>query len=252
MNRSGGKKSFEPSCSECSVRNCYRRDRKFPGFCPSTSHEATAAETRDLYTGDSLDGRIARVAAEVESEYYCRATRLEEIVIFARKLGVSKLGIASCVGLLDEATLFAGVVRTAGIESRTVTCKVGAIDKTEIGLDETCKVCPGGHESCCNPVMQARVLNEWGSGLNVMVGLCVGHDALFSRHSDAPVVTFIVKDRVLAHNPIAAIAMAKSYYGRVRDFATFVEPRATGGQRTRRTTKPGKQSGRDGKTSSRR
>ncbi len=218
------KKVKSPSCSECGVRNCYRNDSEFPPFCPSTAHGAMVEDTRGLYAGDSLDGRMARAAAEVEAEYYCRATRLEEIIIFARKMGVKKLGIASCVGLLDEASFFANVVRTAGIEAKTVTCKVGAIDKTEIGMDESSKVCPGGHESCCNPVMQARVLNEWGAELNVMAGLCVGHDALFSRHSDAPVVTFVVKDRVLAHNPLAAVAMSKTYYGRIRDFSTFVKP----------------------------
>ena len=160
------KKVKSPSCSECGVRNCYRNDSEFPPFCPSTAHGAMVEDTRGLYAGDSLDGRMARAAAEVEAEYYCRATRLEEIIIFARKMGVKKLGIASCVGLLDEASFFANVVRTAGIEAKTVTCKVGAIDKTEIGMDESSKVCPGGHESCCNPVMQARVLNEWGAELN--------------------------------------------------------------------------------------
>ena len=41
--------------------------------------------------------------------------------------------------------------------------------------------------------------------MNILVGLCVGHDMLFTKHSKAPVTTFIVKDRVLAHNPAGAI-----------------------------------------------
>lgn len=56
---------------------------------------------------------------------------LEEIVIFARKPSVRKPGISSCAGLLDEASFFAKVVRTAGIEPGTATCKAGGIDKTE-------------------------------------------------------------------------------------------------------------------------
>lgn len=105
------------------------------------------------------------------------------------KLGVKKLGIASCIGLLDEASIYAKIVRTAGIETKTVICKVGAIDKTEIGLPDQLKVCPGCNESCCNPALQAQVLNDWGADLNVLVGLCVGHDAIFTRHSKAPAVT---------------------------------------------------------------
>ena len=213
------------SCSECSIRNCYRRDRKYPDFCLSSQYHDAVEKTRELYTSDSVDGRLARAAAEIEGEYYGRLTRLEETIRFAKKLNVTKLGIASCIGLLDEASLYAKIVRTAGIETKTVICKVGAIDKTEIGLPDDLKVCPGCNESCCNPALQAQVLNEWGSQLNVMVGLCVGHDAIFARHSEAPAVTFIVKDRVLGHNPAAALYTAKFYYKRVLDEKTFPEPR---------------------------
>ena len=37
--------------------------------------------------------------------------------------------------------------------------------------------------------------------------------------------TFIVKDRVLGHNPAAALYTAKFYYKRVLDEKTFPEPR---------------------------
>jgi uncharacterized metal-binding protein len=191
-----------------------------------TEEFADAAEsTRKLYRGHSLDGKLARAAAEIEGEYYGRLTRLEETIRFAQKLGVKKLGIASCVGLLDEASLYAKIVRTAGIETKTVICKVGAVDKTEIGLPEEMKVCPNCAESCCNPALQAKVLNEWGSELNVLVGLCVGHDAIFNRHSKAPVTTFVVKDRVLGHNPLAALYTSKFYYKRILDEKTFPKPR---------------------------
>ncbi|WP_442920361.1 DUF1847 domain-containing protein [Methanococcoides sp.] len=29
-----------------------------------------------------------------------------------------------------------------------------------------------------------------------MLGLCIGHDALFTQHSDAPVTTIALKDRI--------------------------------------------------------
>lgn len=213
------------SCSECSVRNCYRRESQYPAFCLTEAYRDAVGKTRELYASDGVDGRLARAAAEIEGEYYGRLTRLEETIRFAKKLGVKKLGIASCIGLLDEASLYAKIVRTAGIETKTVICKVGAVDKCEIGLPDGLKVCPGCNESCCNPVLQAQVLNDWGAELNVLVGLCVGHDAIFTRHSDAPAVTFIVKDRVLGHNPAAALYTAKFYYKRVLDEKTFPEPR---------------------------
>ncbi|MDD3155489.1 MAG: DUF1847 domain-containing protein [Victivallaceae bacterium] len=219
------KKNCNLSCSECAVRNCYRRDKTFPTFCLTEEFTDAAEQTKSLYQSDTVDGKLARAAAEIEGEYYGRLTRLEETIRFAQKLGVKKLGIASCIGLLDEASLYAKIVRTAGIETRTVICKVGAIDKTEIGIPDALKVCPGCNESCCNPALQAQVLNEWGSELNVLVGLCVGHDAIFTRHSQAPAVTFIVKDRVLAHNPAAALYTAKFYYKRLLDEKTFPKPK---------------------------
>ena len=52
---------------------------------------------------------------------------------------------------------------------------------------------------------QALVLNKEKTDLNVILGLCIGHDILFTQHSQAPVTTLAVKDRVLAHNPLGAI-----------------------------------------------
>ncbi len=213
------KKHF--SCSDCGIRNCYRRDRTYPGICPTEEYADAAEKTVELYQGNDTDGKLARAAAEIEGEYYGRLTRLEETVQFARKIGAAKVGIASCIGLLDEAAVYAKIVETAGIETKTVICKVGGIDKSRIGIPEEQKICPGCNESCCNPALQAQILNEWGADLNILIGLCVGHDAIFCRHSQAPAVTLIVKDRVLGHNPVAAIYTAKFYYKRILDVKTF-------------------------------
>ena len=57
----------------------------------------------------------------------------------------------------------------------------------------------------CNPKTQAKILNEAKTELNFIVGLCVGHDMLFTKASDAPVSSIITKDRVLANNPAGAV-----------------------------------------------
>ena len=41
--------------------------------------------------------------------------------------------------------------------------------------------------------------------LAVVLGLCVGHDTVFYKACRVPVTTLAVKDRVLGHNPIAAV-----------------------------------------------
>jgi uncharacterized metal-binding protein len=212
------KNNAEPiqSCSECGQLNCYRHDRRYPDFCltESAPPEQLAA-TVDLYGGDSLDGRVARAAAEVEGKYYGKLNRVEEIIAFARLIKAKRIGIATCLGLIEEARIFARILRVKGLEPYAVVCKVGSVDKTKIGISEDLKLCKGSFEAICNPVLQAKLLNEAKTDLNVIVGLCVGHDSLFTKYSEALVTTLITKDRVLGHNPAAALYNCKSYYKRL-------------------------------------
>ncbi len=64
----------------------------------------------------------------------------------------------------------------------------------------------------CNPILQARLLNEAKTDLNVVIGLCVGHDSLFYKYAEAYTTTLVTKDRVTGNNPAAALYTAKSYY----------------------------------------
>lgn len=64
----------------------------------------------------------------------------------------------------------------------------------------------------CNPILQAKILNNEKTDLNVVIGLCVGHDSLFYKYSDALTTTLITKDRVLAHNPAGALYQTNTYY----------------------------------------
>ena len=73
-----------------------------------------------------------------------------------------------------------------------------------------------GHESMCNPIMQAKVLQKENTDFNVIIGLCVGHDSLFTMYSKVPTCTLIVKDRVLAHNPVAALYTSNILYSRFK------------------------------------
>ena len=71
------------------------------------------------------------------------------------------------------------------------------------------------HPACahCPPV--ARVCRERRTDFNIVLGLCVGHDSLFYRYSEALVTTFVAKDRALAHNPVAALFLSDHYLSRV-------------------------------------
>lgn len=211
-------KISEPSCSECTRTACNYQDKTFPEFCLTRKLDADAVgEVCDLYRGDGADAAFAHAAAEVEGLYYGKLTRVEETLAFARRIKAKKIGVASCVGLIEEARTFAKIVRLAGFEPYTVACKIGSVDKTAIGVPDELKIRKGGFEAACNPALQAQALNGQSTDLNVIIGLCVGHDSLFIRHSQAPVTVLIVKDRVLGHNPVAALYTIKSYSARLTD-----------------------------------
>lgn len=208
----------KPSCSECGMLNCYRQDKKFPDFCLTEAIDPERIEnTVACYRDEGLDAKLFHAAAEVEGLYHGKLTRVEETLAFARRIGVTRVGIATCVGLIDETRIFARFLRQGGIEAHTVLCKVGSVDKSAVGIAEDLKLRPGAMEACCNPILQAQLLNDLKTGLNVIVGLCVGHDSLFIRHSEAPVTVLIVKDRVLGHNPAVALYTAKTYCSRLFD-----------------------------------
>ena len=206
----------ENTCSDCGALNCYRRDKQFPSFCLTEAVDPTvAAKVVRRYRGKGPDARTSRAAAEVEGTYYGKLTRVEEIIAFANRIGAKRIGIATCIGLIQETRTFVKILKAHGLKSYTVFCKVGSVDKCDVGIPDSLKIKKGSHESLCNPILQAELLNAQKTDLNVIVGLCVGHDSLFIKHSDALVTTLITKDRVLAHNPAAALYTSNFYYQRL-------------------------------------
>lgn len=210
---------YTHTCSDCAVLACRSRDEsKYPAFC-LTDHvdQDLLDEVLQIYQSDEEQGEIARVSAGIEGEFYGKLTRVEETIEFIKRMGYKKIGIASCVGLMNETRIFAKILKANKINYYTVGCKIGAVDKTEIGIPNEKKLNRGcGHESMCNPIMQAKALEAQGTDFNIVIGLCVGHDTLFLRHSKAPTTVMIVKDRVLGHNPVAALYTATSMYSRFK------------------------------------
>jgi uncharacterized metal-binding protein len=201
------------TCGDCVTTSCSTRKTAFPGFCLTEAEDDTVIEeVNRIYREDPLVSKITVAAAEIEGVYYGRLTRVEEVAAFAKRIDAKKIGIATCVGLINETKSFIKFLDAQGISSYTVACKVGAVDKTEIGIPAEHKIKKGEHESACNPVLQARILAREKTDLNVIVGLCVGHDSMFIKYSEAPTTYLIVKDRVLAHNPVGALNCMNTYY----------------------------------------
>ena len=218
QNAAPDSKYHDPGCAYCpsSVRACRKgeSETRGPGFCPSKIAQDAIDTAAEKYA-DPLTRRAAQESARVESEGYCKWTRVEEVCQFAKKMGFKKIGIATCISFVDQANVLSQILESHGFEVASAACKNGGVPKEAIGLKDSEKIRPGGHESMCNPVSQAELLNEAGCEFNIVLGLCVGHDSLFFKHSNGLATTLVAKDRVLAHNPVGALYLADSYYSRV-------------------------------------
>jgi uncharacterized metal-binding protein len=208
----------DPACAYCppTVRACGKGEAQSrgPGFCPSKVDPQTQASAHAKYD-DPETRAISRVAALVEAEGYCKWTRVEEVAQFAHRMGYRKLGIANCIAFVDLAYVLSGILESHGFDVVSVACKNGSIPKEELGIADHEKVRPGQFEALCNPISQAELLNAHGCEFNVLLGLCIGHDSLFFRHAKGLTTVLVAKDRVLGHNPVAALQLADSYYSRV-------------------------------------
>lgn len=178
------------NCPQKPVHKCYGQ-----GF------DCTGGKLEVTEYGDNKVRSLLTTASTIEARHYMQLTRLEEIIMFARQLNYSKLGLAFCLGLAREAGAVAGILEK-DFSVVSVCCKVMGLDKKIFGVEN---IRNDRYEAICNPVGQAGVLAAAGTDLNIALGLCVGHDAVFSMHSKAPVTTLAVKDRVLAHNPLGGI-----------------------------------------------
>lgn len=172
-----------------------------PANCPTLTHASTSTDATPYLEPEHA--AVMRAAdATPFTDARTKRNRVEELVHFAHSRGLKRLGVAFCVSMTKEAQALGRVLNAAGLESELVCCRVGAIDFEKIGLT---KAHPERFAAICNPVAQAKLLNEAKVDLVVQLGLCIGHDLLLQAHSQRPVTTLVVKDRALDHHPITAL-----------------------------------------------
>jgi len=208
-----------PKCANCKVIACCTTNRlNGPGNCPTKNHQDLNESAMKLYHEDPQVRDMIIASVKTSSAGAQKWTRVEATMDFARQMGYQKLGIATCIALRFEAAMLEKILEANGFEVATVCCKYGGNPKESIGVidkEQTYSIPAAGiYDPSCNPVGQALILNEEKTDLNLLVGLCVGHDTLFTMHSKAPVTTFMVKDVRLYHNPAGALYGVNSIYFR--------------------------------------
>jgi len=220
--------TVSPECAKCSYKDriCTVEGGKGPDSCPTVNYREVIEEAVKEY-GKTGIHEFARMASIQESECYANRDvqpyivhpvkpRVQEICEFAQKMGYHKLGIAFCTGLHPEARALSDILEAQGFDVVSVVCKAGATPKEVIDIKDAEKVRIGRFESMCSPIVQAAILNREKTDFNILVGLCVGHDSLFFKYSEAFCTVLVAKDRVLAHNPVGALYTYRTYYARTK------------------------------------
>lgn len=140
------------------------------------------------------DKHILKIA---EDSLDSKLDRIEEIIEYANEAGLKKIGIANCTVFNKEALLLSEILTENGFAVEMVNCKYGKVPFNDL--------VEGYKGISCNPAGQAKYLEEKGTELNIMMGLCLGHDMIFNAKSAAPVTPLVVKDRVMKHKTIEVL-----------------------------------------------
>ncbi len=156
-----------------------------------------AMDFKVLY--DQEDRKILKVA---EDSLDPHLDRIHEIIEYSREVRINKIGIANCTVFNQESEKLEEILVKAGFSVEKVNCKYGRVPFNDL--------VPGYKGISCNPAGQAKYLEEKGTELNIMVGLCLGHDMIFNSKSRAPVTPLIIKDRKLQHNTLLALRPAEA------------------------------------------
>jgi uncharacterized metal-binding protein len=197
----------QPICALCKVRKCNSSEitQSYPVFCTRLNYSDIRDKTIKQNWENSEVKKLNQATDALLKKYHDgeRLTRVEELIEYAKMLKYRKLGLAFCVGLWEEARILHEILVNKGFQVVSGACSIGATTQDDAD---------GNPRIICNPLTQAEVLNQEDTELNIVLGLCIGHDVLFIKNSKADVTVLVVKDRVTGNNPVAALYTAHSYY----------------------------------------
>ncbi len=146
--------------------------------------------------------KLIQTAAQLVDGRAGELSRVEEILEFVQLRGYRKVGLAYCWGLETWAQQLSSLFKARGLSLTAVSCTVGGMAQSEVNQNSDR---PG---VSCNPLSQARQLNAEGVDFAIQMGLCLGHDILFTKEFSGDQTVLVVKDRRFDHRPLEGIREA--------------------------------------------
>nr|WP_320117885.1 DUF1847 domain-containing protein [uncultured Marinifilum sp.] len=146
-------------------------------------------DIKSMYTTSDIT-----IMKDAEDSLNRKNDRIQEIIEYAKVSNIKTIGIAHCTSLSKQANVLNKILSSEGFIVEQVNCKIGKIPFSDL--------IPDYKGISCNPAGQAQYLEDKKTELNIVLGLCLGHDMIFNSKSKAPVTTLLVKDRKLKHKTI--------------------------------------------------
>ena len=169
---------------------------KAPETCPARIHTEVLEQAKEICRTDGTDAhKLWQAFGRLIGTGGAQKSRVEHIVDFCRSLGVQKIGIGSCLRYLKDAYFLQSVFQEESFDCPVVFCKVGGWQTKDIGVNkETDWI-------ICNPITQAMILNELGCDVKVTLGLCMGHEMIFTKYAEGYVTNLYVKEKISDERP---------------------------------------------------
>lgn len=177
------------NCTSCKNKTCRT----------GTDCFGVKKESLELLTGNRFHDTSFSASSLIDNGRAGTLTRLQEIIEYCRVMNYSRIGVAYCFGVAGLASSFERALKDAGLSPLMIQCTTGGVMEKDIDPVKTCNTVS------CNPAGQAIFLKERNVEFIIEMGLCLGHDVIFHAITDIPYTVFLVKDRVLRHNPALAL-----------------------------------------------
>ena len=172
-------------CLSCKNKACKSEAKDCNKAHDSVLPHYLSADNQSLYShADSL----------VSNGLAGTLSRFEEIVLFSKAQGYKEIALAYCFAMERMAENVANALEREGFVISSVRCSINGIRENEISP----KLGPAVN---CNPIGQARSVNDSDAEFVIEMGLCLGHDVLFHQYLTKPFTVFVVKDRKHNHCP---------------------------------------------------
>lgn len=181
------------NCTHCATNHACRT----LGDC--TARQFDIDEAKAGYHDPDNQDVIQAAAHLVDNGRGGTLNRLQEVIEYSLDRGFKHIGLAYCWSMEKDVAVIAALMRKHGLRVSAVSCTTGGLAQDE--MNEQSSI----HKVGCNPLGQAAQLNAEKVDLVAAIGLCMGHDMMLAKQTDAPTTTLVVKDRTSAHAPLVAI-----------------------------------------------